>query len=70
VGSPPGKLVLIVITFALFFHLANGVRHLVWDFGAGFQLKTADATAVAVFAFAAAATAAVWTAAGMMGALA
>lgn len=70
VGSPLGKLVLIGITFSLFFHLGNGVRHLVWDFGSGFLPKTADATAAAVIAFAAVATIGVWIAAGMMGALA
>ena len=69
-GSPLGKFVLIGITFSLFYHLANGVRHLVWDFGSGFQLKTADLTAAAVIAFAAAATIGVWTAAGLMGGLA
>jgi succinate dehydrogenase / fumarate reductase, cytochrome b subunit len=69
-GSILGKLVLIGITFSLFFHLANGVRHLIWDFGAGFQPKTADMTAVVVVAFAVVATLAVWVAAGMMGALA
>jgi succinate dehydrogenase / fumarate reductase, cytochrome b subunit len=69
-GSPLGKLVLIAITFSLFFHLANGVRHLVWDFGSGFQPKTADMTAAVVVVFAAAATVAVWVAAGVMGALA
>ncbi len=69
-GSPLGKLVLIGITLSLFYHLANGVRHLVWDFGAGFQPKTADMTAAAVIAFAVLATIGVWVAAGMMGALA
>jgi len=69
-GSPLGKVVLVGITFSLFYHLANGVRHLVWDFGSGFQLKTADLTAAAVIAFAGAATIGVWTAAGLMGALA
>lgn len=68
-GSLPGKVVLAAITFSLFYHLANGIRHLVWDAGAGFQPKTADATAWLVIAFGAAATVAVWVAAGMMGAL-
>jgi succinate dehydrogenase / fumarate reductase cytochrome b subunit len=68
-GSLPGKLILIVITFSLFFHLANGVRHLVWDFGAGFRLKAADATAWVVLLFALAATAGVWAYAGLTGAL-
>jgi succinate dehydrogenase / fumarate reductase cytochrome b subunit len=68
-GSPLGKLALIAITLSLFFHLANGVRHLVWDFGAGFQPKTADMTAAAVVVFAVLATIGVWVAAGLMGAL-
>ncbi|HEY3888525.1 MAG TPA: succinate dehydrogenase, cytochrome b556 subunit [Caulobacteraceae bacterium] len=69
-GSPLGKLVLIAVTLSLFYHLANGVRHLVWDFGAGFLPKTADMSAAVVIVFAVAATVAVWVAAGMMGALA
>ena len=27
-------------TFSLFFHLCNGIRHLVWDAGYGFELRT------------------------------
>jgi succinate dehydrogenase / fumarate reductase cytochrome b subunit len=59
-GSPLGKLVLLGLTFSVFFHLANGVRHLGWDVGYGFQPRTADTTAVAVVAFAITATVAVW----------
>ena len=44
VGSPLGKLVLIGITFSLFFHLANGIRHLCWDAGLGFELKAVYAS--------------------------
>lgn len=68
-GSAPGKVVLLGLTAAFFYHLGNGVRHLVWDAGHGLDVKTANATAVAVIAFAAAATVAVWVAACMMGAL-
>jgi succinate dehydrogenase / fumarate reductase cytochrome b subunit len=28
---------LVIGTFAFFFHLLNGVRHLVWDLGYGFE---------------------------------
>ena len=52
--------VLIGFTFALFFHLCNGVRHLFWDAGMGFELATADLTAKLVIAGAAALTALVW----------
>lgn len=41
IGSIPGRLVLLSFTFALFFHLANGVRHLFWDFGMGLERNTA-----------------------------
>jgi succinate dehydrogenase / fumarate reductase cytochrome b subunit len=59
-GSPLGKVVLAGLTLCLFYHLANGVRHLAWDFGKGFQPKTASATAWLVLAVAVVATAAVW----------
>lgn len=32
-----GRLLLIGWSFAFFFHLSNGVRHLVWDAGRGFE---------------------------------
>lgn len=35
--SAVGRLCLVAFTFAFFFHLANGVRHLVWDAGYGFE---------------------------------
>jgi succinate dehydrogenase / fumarate reductase cytochrome b subunit len=34
-----GRLLLIGWSFAFFFHLSNGVRHLVWDAGRGFEKK-------------------------------
>ena len=68
-GSPLGLLVMFGLTLSFFYHLANGIRHLVWDAGYGFALKTANAASVFVFAFTAAATLAVWVIAGMIGAL-
>ena len=35
-----GQLILIGLTFSLYFHLANGIRHLFWDAGHGFELDT------------------------------
>ena len=35
-----GKLVLAGFSFCLFYHLANGLRHLVWDTGRGLDLKS------------------------------
>jgi succinate dehydrogenase / fumarate reductase cytochrome b subunit len=40
-GSPIGLLVLFGFSFALFYHLANGIRHLFWDIGLGFELPIA-----------------------------
>lgn len=68
-GSPLGKLVMFGLTFAVFYHLASGVRHLAWDVGAGFAPRTADMTGAAVIAFAVAATLAVWVIAFLVGAL-
>ena len=59
-GSVLGKLVLFGITVSAFYHLGNGVRHLVWDMGQGFSVRSADRSAVAVIAFAVAASVAVW----------
>ena len=36
-----GCLVLLGFTWALFYHLCNGIRHLFWDIGMGFELETA-----------------------------
>ena len=43
--STVGKLMLAGFLFAFFFHLANGVRHLVWDLGFGFETHQANASA-------------------------
>jgi succinate dehydrogenase / fumarate reductase, cytochrome b subunit len=68
-GNLLGKLVLLGLTFSLLFHLAGGIRHLIWDAGYGYQPKTADMTGAAAIAFAVVGTAAVWIIAWMMGAL-
>ena len=38
VGSFLGRLLLFGWTIGLFFHLCNGIRHLFWDIGLGFEL--------------------------------
>jgi succinate dehydrogenase / fumarate reductase cytochrome b subunit len=35
-ASPLGLLILVGWTFAFFYHLLNGLRHLFWDIGRGF----------------------------------
>lgn len=44
IGSFLGRLLLFGWTYALFFHLVNGIRHLFWDMGWGFELKTVSLT--------------------------
>lgn len=44
IGSIVGRLMLFGWTWALFYHLANGVRHLFWDMGKGFDLDVARAS--------------------------
>lgn len=56
IGSWFGQLLLWAFTFALFYHLGNGVRHLAWDFGWGFELSQVRASGIAILAFAAAGT--------------
>ena len=36
-----GKLLLFGFTLTLYYHMANGIRHLFWDVGRGFELDTA-----------------------------
>ena len=68
-GSPLGKIVMFGLTVSFFYHLANGIRHLVWDTGHGLDVKSANFSAVVCFAFTAAASIAVWVIAAMTGAL-
>ena len=69
IGSLPGKVVLFGLTVSLFYHLAAGVRHLVWDTGRLMQPRSADMACAASLAFGGAAAVAVWIIAALMGAL-
>jgi succinate dehydrogenase / fumarate reductase cytochrome b subunit len=60
IDSPLGRLLLIGWSFAFFFHLSNGIRHLVWDSGRGFEKSTANASAWFVLILAVLLTAAFW----------
>ena len=53
IGSWLGRILLFGWTFALYFHLTNGIRHLFWDAGFGFELKTVYASGWTVVALAA-----------------
>ena len=43
-----GKFILIGFTWSMNFHLLSGVRHLVWDLGYGFEIKTANISGIIV----------------------
>ena len=59
-GSTIGGLMLIGWSFAFFFHLSNGVRHLFWDTGRGFEMHQANASAWFVLVAATVLTAGFW----------
>lgn len=59
-SHPIGLLLLFAWTFALYLHLANGFRHLIWDAGIGLEKHTANKSGIWVIAFAVLATAATW----------
>jgi len=40
IATDIGRTVLFGVVFALFYHLCNGIRHLAWDRGHGFELRT------------------------------
>ncbi len=66
-GSWFGRIVLLGFSFALFFHLCNGIRHLFWDVGLGFELKTAYASGTAVVIVSIAMTVLAWSLAYALG---
>ena len=50
IASPIGVLLLFLWSVAFFYHLCNGIRHLAWDAGWGFELRTAHLSGYAVLA--------------------
>ena len=46
-----GKFVLIGFTWSMIFHLLSGIRHLAWDLGYGFEIKTANISGIVVIIF-------------------
>lgn len=59
-ASWPGLFLLLGWTFSLLFHFCNGVRHLLWDAGYGFDLQTIYASGWVVVAISTALTLAAW----------
>jgi succinate dehydrogenase / fumarate reductase cytochrome b subunit len=59
-ASPIGVLLLFLWSVAFFYHLCNGIRHLVWDAGLGFALRKARRSGYAVLAVTVVLTALTW----------
>jgi succinate dehydrogenase cytochrome b subunit len=58
--SPIGMLLLFLWSAAFFYHLCNGIRHLAWDAGYGFELRSAYRSGYTVIAAALLLTVLTW----------
>ena len=59
-GAWYGQIFLFGLVFSLYLHFCNGIRHLFWDVGLGFELETVDITAKLVIFVTLALTVATW----------
>jgi len=62
-GSIFGRLLLLGWSFALFYHLCNGIRHLFWDAGLGYEITTVNRSGWLVLVASLALTVIAWLAA-------
>ena len=60
IASIPGKILLAGFSWCLIYHLLNGLRHLLWDSGRGFEIKQTYATGWAVVVLSLALVAVLW----------
>jgi len=67
-SSWAGYAVLGVFSLCLMYHLCNGIRHLFWDAGMGFEIREAYSSGYAVLAATVILTALAWIAGLSMGA--
>ena len=59
-GSLLGRIALFGFSFCLVYHLLNGIRHLLWDVGYGYEIPKLYATGWTVLVLAVVITGAVW----------
>jgi succinate dehydrogenase / fumarate reductase cytochrome b subunit len=59
-GSWAGRILLFGCTFSFFLHLCGGIRHLIWDAGFGFELRTIYASGWTVMLMSSALTIIAW----------
>ena len=62
-ASPFGRLLLFGFSLSLVYHLLNGIRHLLWDAGMGFEISEFYRSGWTVAVLALGLTAAIWFAA-------
>ena len=55
-----GKFILIGFSWSMIFHLLSGIRHLAWDLGYGFEIKTANISGLIVIVFSLVLTVMIW----------
>jgi succinate dehydrogenase / fumarate reductase cytochrome b subunit len=67
-ASPVGQFLLLGFSASLVYHLLNGIRHLLWDAGIGFEIPEFYASGWTVAALTVVLTAAIWIVAKGVGA--
>ena len=60
INSFIGKFILIGFVWSISFHVLSGARHLVWDMGYGFEIKTANISGIIVIISSLVATTIFW----------
>ena len=55
-----GRVMLVLFSFAFFYHFCNGIRHLFWDVGKGFDLESVNKSGVMIIIVAVVLTAITW----------
>ena len=63
IGSWLGRLILLGFTFSLLYHFLNGIRHLFWDAGLGYEITTVNRSGWLVLVASLALTVIAWLAA-------
>ena len=66
IQHPIGQIVLFGFSFALMLHALNGIRHLFWDIGQGFEKKQTKMSGLLVVSFTFIFTVAIWIYAYML----
>jgi succinate dehydrogenase / fumarate reductase, cytochrome b subunit len=59
-GSPLGRLGLFLVSLSVVYHLLNGIRHLMWDAGVGFDIPEVYRSGYTVLALSAVLTVLLW----------